>query len=150
MPRSVTILEYPQKDLGCTITIEEELSPNPGTLGTPEIFWDAGKTPTLAELNEANARAVSIPYAVAYSRREAAYQRLKAEFGAYNGGRVAAGECTAAEMGAFLDSAEAQSVFQSLRALNFAGAITKINAMTETLATQAFKDHWAAKVGAEL
>lgn len=66
-----------------------------------------------------------------------------------NGGRVARGECTAAEMGAFLDSQEAQSVFASLRALNFTGAIAKIEAMTEPLATDAFKTYWVNKVSAE-
>lgn len=148
--RSVRTLEYPQGDLGCTITIEEEISPTPGTLGTPQVQWDAGKTPTQEETDEAASRAARIPMAVIYGRRELAYQRLKSEFGAYNAARVISGECTSAEMGAFLDSSEAQGVFQSLRALNFPGAIIKINAMTETLATAEFKAHWVAKVTAEL
>lgn len=146
-PKSTREHEYPQRDINCTIKISEDI--NTEELGTPKIEWDAGHTPTQTEIDEAAVRAARSPYSVLYGRKEAAYQRLKAEFGSYNSGRVVAGECTAEELGAFLDSTEAQSVFQSLRALNFPAAAAKIAAMTEPLATEAFKAHWIAKVSAE-
>lgn len=106
---------------------------------------------TLEEYDAAvSAQAASAPYTAKGERMEAARQRLIGEFRAYNGGRIASGEVTAEQVREFRKSTQAKEVLDSLRALDFLGAIDEINAMTEDLATQAFKDHWVAKITAEL
>ena len=145
---SIKLHEFPQGDLGCKITVEENI--NTGALSSPAIYWNAGKSPTEAEETEAAARAARTQDSVYYQRRGYAYDRLRAEFSSYNKARVVAQECTPAEMNTWLDTEESQGVFASMRTLNFSAAITKINAMVDPLATTEFKSFWTAKLTAEL
>lgn len=86
-----------------------------------------------------------------FERRALAHNRLSAEFGAWNLGRVRRGEFTPLEIDAWLSSTPIRTILDKLRLYSFEVALALIAALPLGGPTTAeFKSTWSAKLEAEL
>lgn len=86
-----------------------------------------------------------------FARRQAAHESLSTEFGAWNLGRVRAGQFTGQEIDDWLETDAIRRILSQLRRFSFEAAIAGIQALPlEGPTTQEFKDVWVPKLQAAL
>lgn len=86
-----------------------------------------------------------------FEKRAIDHERLSAEFGAWNLGRIRSGECTPGEIDEWLESTEISKILAQLRRYSFELAISSIEALPLVgPTTTEFKAVWTAKLEAVL
>lgn len=86
-----------------------------------------------------------------FERRSSEHERLSAEFGAWNLGRVRSGEFTPQEIDEWLDSPPITKILAQLRRYSFEMAISSIQSLPISgPTTQEFKDVWIPKLEAAI